>query len=181
MAVTRGLAYLGRLAAEQPKSKTPDNDKERAACPLKWIRDLRSPGARGSAGAQLMRDWLSDCGLTVGKSHTTEADLIVEGFPVEVKLSFRTPDHQYSWMQIRSDQDWRFAILLGVGPDQAQVYIVPHALAVAYSRPQHGGIKGDGKVRCLIVKCDDIPAWLRPLGGQVENVRPRGLLGLGAR
>lgn len=94
-----------------------------ADSPFAWIR-ARPSGQVGKIGEQLVAGWCTAKGLSVIKCRDPEADLIIESHRVEVKFSTLWENGQYVFQQFRN-QDYEFAICLGLSPFQAHCWIIP--------------------------------------------------------
>jgi len=83
-----------------------------------------------------------------------------------VKLSTRWEGDTYRFQQIK-DWNYQLALLLGISPQQAHLWIVPREEIITRSIPQHGADS-----RMLTVRLEDPPAWLHQYGGTLDQVEP---------
>jgi hypothetical protein len=137
-----------------------------SASPYRWLRELQSR-TRGKAGEQIVTTWLQGEGFTVGPAGSSNSDRRIELAEVEIKLSTRWENGEYRFQQIR-DQKYKYVILLGVSPDQLNVWILPKKVALRYSTPQHTG-KGGAETRWLCFTAENPPSWLTRYGGSPES------------
>lgn len=125
---------------------------------------------KGAIGEAIVENWLAGEGFTVTRAENAEHDRIVNGHKIEVKTS--TPWEQgaeagqFSFSQIR-DQDYEYAVLLGLTPDSQVCWIIPKDVVRAMSKPQHGGSAGSD-TRWLQFPYDTPPAGLAVYGGTMD-------------
>lgn len=137
-----------------------------ANSPYRWLRELQSR-TRGKAGEQIITTWLRSEGFSVTSPDSSDADRCISLHEVEIKLSTRWDSGVYTFQQIR-DQEYRYAILLGVSPDRINVWVLPKAVALKFSTPQHTGKEG-AETRWLSFPADNPPKWLKRYGGDIES------------
>lgn len=157
---------LGAFDAARAEMESTAGDDPWAHSPFRWIRELQSR-RRGKAGELIISNWLRDEGFEVGPSASSGSDRSVGLKQVEIKLSTRWDTGEFVFQQIR-DQDYRFMILLGITPDEAQVWVLPKAVAMRHSTPQHTGRKG-AETRWLSFDAANPPAWLNRYGGETAR------------
>jgi hypothetical protein len=112
--------------------------------PFVWIHTLSS-GARGKLGKRLVSAWCAAKGLTIDSSPDSDADLLINGHRVEIKFSTLWKSGIYKFQQIR-DQNYEFAICLGISPFDAHCWVISKNLLYKHiigHKPQHKGSKGD--------------------------------------
>jgi hypothetical protein len=134
--------------------------------PYRWLRELQSR-TRGKAGEQIITSWLRSEGLIVGRAGSSGSDRRIELTEVEIKMSTRWDSGEYRFQQIRN-QEYKYIILLGVSPEQLNVWIVPKKVALKYSTPQHTGKTG-AETRWLSFPADAAPSWLARYGGSSQK------------
>jgi len=159
------------LASELERQYKPD-DSSWSGSPFNWIR-ARSSRQVGAIGERLIAMWCEDKGFEVGRSPDSEADLVVKGYRIEVKLSTRWTDTGvYRFQQIR-DQNYDFCLCLGISPFDVHAWLIPKKELMAAGhkevRPQHGGQAGRD-TRWLTFPADDPPNWLAQFGGSLTLV-----------
>ncbi len=102
------------------------------------------------------------------RSPDGEADRVVAGHRAEIKMSTRWKVGSYRFQQLR-DQNYRFAICLGISPFDAHLWALPKEVILERWRlgdiaTQHGGVAGTDTA-WLSVRVDRPPAWLGEWGG----------------
>lgn len=92
-------------------------------------------------------------------------DRVVSDRKVEIKFSTLWEQGDYVFQQLR-DQDYELVVLLGVSPTAAHGWVVPKVVAMANSRPQHGGARGSD-TRWLRFRAANPPPWMSEFGGEL--------------
>ena len=163
-------AISGTIAAEYVSA-----DQEWSGSPFAWIK-TRPSRSVGAIGERLVASWLAIYDFSVARSPDSDADRVVEGRRVEVKLSTRWAKNGiYKFQQIR-DQNYDFAVFLGLCPFDAHCWAVPKVELLTRwgdsNTPeivaQHGGSKGKDTA-WLSFPHDAPPAWLAPFGGTLRD------------
>lgn len=134
--------------------------------PFEWLMILPSR-SRGAAGEAIASSWLTIADFQVAKPSNTGHDRLVNGHKIEVKLSTLWKGGNFVWQQIR-DQDYEYALLLGLSPESAAAWFVPKQVAHDKSVPQHGGSAGTD-TRWLTVKAGETPGWMAEWGGSLDD------------
>jgi len=134
--------------------------------PFNWI-PTRPSRQRGKIGEQLVAGWCAAKGLDVVTSKDSEADLIIGGRRVEVKFSTLWESGIFTFQQIR-DQNYEYAICLGISPFSAQCWVISKELLRSNSRPQHTGRSGRDTF-WLSFSAANPPDWLSPCGGTLAQ------------
>lgn len=91
--------------------------------PFEWITHIRSSRKRGVIGEKIISMWLASYDFSIGRSPDAQADRIIEGKRVEIKFSTLWESGSYTFQQIR-DQNYDFAIMLGVAPHDAHCWVI---------------------------------------------------------
>ena len=91
--------------------------------PFAWIRTMQSR-RRGKIGEQLVAGFLAAKGCDVVRSPDSEADRLINGHRAEIKFSTLWESGIFKFQQIR-DQNYEFAICLGLCPFDARCWVVP--------------------------------------------------------
>ena len=123
-----------------------DDDKQWIGSPFEWIK-RRPSRSIGAIGEKMVSAWLAMHDFSVQRSPDTEADRIIEGHRVEIKFSTLWKNGTYLFEQIR-DQNYEFAIFLGVSPNAAHCWVVPKSDLIRLWKDenkissQHGGQHG---------------------------------------
>jgi len=117
--------------------------------------------------------WLAAKGFDVGRSPDSDADRLVNGVRAEVKFSTLWKSGIYKFQQLR-DQDYEFAICLGISPWDAHCWVLPKQIIFSQKNHaegltgQHGG--GGGKdTAWLTLSPGKVPEWLRRHGGRLAD------------
>lgn len=142
-------------------------DESWAGSPFAWIR-ARPSRQRGKIGEQLVAGWFAAKGLDVVGSKSSQYDRLIHSYRIEVKFSTLWGSGQYAFQQIRN-QDYQYAICLGVSPFSAHCWVVSKELLLKHvigQRGQHTG-RGGADTAWLHVKPGEPEDWLRPTGGQL--------------
>jgi hypothetical protein len=138
-----------------------------AGSPFAWIR-TRPSRQVGKIGEQLVAGWCAAKGLDVTASGDSEADRVIAGRRVEIKFSTLWESGVYKFQQLR-DQDYEFAVCLGISPFDAHCWVIPKAILrkhVIGHTPQHTG-KGGTDTFWLSCDASSPPAWLAACGGRL--------------
>ncbi len=94
-------------------------------------------------------------------------DRLVNSHKIEIKLSTLWESGVYKFQQLR-DQDYEYALLLGVSPQIAHAWLVPKTVAMQRSTPQHGGARGTD-TRWISFPAASPPEWLLKFGGSLSS------------
>jgi len=150
-----------------------DNNKNWDKSPFGWLRSL-SPRARGLIFEEIVGKTLKDLGFSVDPRTGVENDLVVNGVKAEIKMSFlwsrnnKKSKPHFVWSQIRN-QDYQVLLLFGIAPDNVYLWSVPKKVALEHALPQHGGSGSKETWWIYEVYPDNIPDWLRPWGGVLDD------------
>lgn len=148
-------------------------DPEWNGSPFAWIK-TRPSRQVGVIGEKLVSGWLATKGFDVVRSPDSEADRLINGVRAEVKFSTLWKGGFYKFQQLR-DQNYRFAVCLGVTPFDAQGWAIPKDVILAQwgqgagLESQHGGRRGKDTA-WLTVTPGQEPEWLRQYGGRLSLV-----------
>jgi hypothetical protein len=141
--------------------------------PFEWI--LSKPSRTiGAIGEKLIAGLSAAKGFDVTRAPSTDCDRLINGKRVEIKFSRLWKTGLYKFQQLR-DQEYDYAICLGISPFDAHCWVLPKALIMtqwghADGLPhQHGGAAGSDTV-WLSVKPLEIQPWLEPCGGRLRQV-----------
>lgn len=147
--------------------------------PFAWIK-TRPSRQVGTIGERLVDGWLAARGFDVARSTDLEADRLVNGHRVEIKFSTLWKSGFYKFQQLR-DQNYAFAICLGVSPFDAHCWVLPkvelirrwkksieRGREVDGIRPQHGGARGRDTA-WLTIDPSSPPIWVAEYGGSLGD------------
>ena len=136
--------------------------------PFGWMK--RRPSRQvGAIGEKLVAGWLAAKDFDVARSPDSEADRLINGHRIEVKFSTLWATGVYKFQQLR-DQNYEFAICLGVSPFSAHCWALPKPeIMDRWQRgdgitTQHGGAAGSDTAWLSVVPDDPAP-WLSDFGG----------------
>ncbi len=146
--------------------RRPGDGKLWAGSPFAWIR-TKSSRRRGKIAEQLLSGWAAAKGLNVERSPDAEADRLIERRRVETKSSTRWATGCFRFQQLR-EQNYEYAVLLGIMPFDVRCWVVPKGLAIRKATPQHTGRRGRDTF-WLSFDAADAPSWLRQYGGPLRK------------
>ena len=144
-----------------------EQDRQWKDSPFDWIRRLPSR-RKGKIGEQLVAGWCAAKGFDVTAAGDSEADRVIAGQRVEIKLSTLWENGIYKFQQLR-DQRYAYVICLGLSPFDAQCWVIPKAEVWARTPPQHGGARGSD-TRWLSFDAANPDGWLAEYGGRLAQV-----------
>ena len=82
--------------------------------PFEWI--LRVPSrTKGAIGEALVAGWAATKGFDVVRSRNSDADRVINGQRIEIKMSSLWKSGGFKFQQIR-DQDYDFCLCIGISP-----------------------------------------------------------------
>lgn len=131
------------------------------------------PGKKGKIGEELVSGYLVEKGFDVVRSTDVEADRIIAGKRAEIKMSTLWENGSYKFQQLR-DQNYDFAICIGISPFDVHCWVLPKDLILDKWR-NTGEIssqyrEGQGSdTAWLSVNPDAIPDWLTQWGGTLSS------------
>lgn len=74
---------------------------------------------RGEIGEEFVRRYLRNAGMQISHGNRTEEiDLVVEGFPAEIKTASLGANGTFQFNHIRLDRGYDFLICIGICPDE---------------------------------------------------------------
>lgn len=140
--------------------------------PFAWIK-CRPSRQVGAIGEKLIAGWLAARGYNVRRSPDSDADRIIENKRVEIKFSTLWKNGSYKFQQLR-DQNYDFAVCLGVSPFEAHCWVLKKSEILNQWRvtgnltSQHGGSSGSDTA-WLSVDPASPHSWLKPFGGSLRS------------
>ncbi len=142
--------------------------------PFEWIISLPSRTV-GAVAEQIVHVFLERNGFIVKMpSKSSDYDRLVQShfsmraIRLEIKFSMLWEDGMYVFQQIRN-QDYDYIFCLGISPQEAHAWLLPKQVALQNAPPQHGGKKGTD-TRWLHINPREVPNWLIPYGGSLDEV-----------
>lgn len=141
-----------------------------AGSPFEWIK-ARPSRQVGKIGEQLVAGWCAAKGFDVTASGDSEADRVISGKRVEIKFSTLWKSGVFKFQQLR-DQDYHYAICVGLSPFDAQCWAISKATLrqhVIGKTPQHRGAAGTDTF-WLSFPAVAPPRWLDQCGGRLAQV-----------
>jgi hypothetical protein len=156
-----------KIVAEVESIHLQENDLgEWVGSPFAWIKILPS-GTKGKIGKELVSAWCRANDLEVDRSPHSDADLIVAGRRMEIKMSTLWKAGIYKFQQFR-DQDYEYGICLGISPFNVSCWILPKSVILETLPVQHGGQRGSD-TKWLSFRAASPPEWLSPYGGTLSQ------------
>lgn len=140
--------------------------------PFAWIK-TRPSRQVGKIGEQLVAGWLAARGFNVARSPDSDADRLVEGRRIEIKVSTLWRNGSYKFQQLR-DQNYELAICLGISPFDAHCWVLEKSQILHEWREtgnlksQHGGA-GGSDTAWITADPNVPPDWLQPNGGSLRE------------
>lgn len=137
--------------------------------PFEWVRNLPS-ASKGKLGKRLVSQWCALKGFTVNPSPDSDADLLVNGHRIEIKFSTLWVEGFYKFQQIR-DQNYEYAILLGISPFIAHCWVLSKQTLQQYvigHLGQHTGATGQ-ETSWITVIPNNPPHWMLESGGTLDQ------------
>lgn len=171
----RGIAdpdvrVLASLATTLASDYVPPEDDPWVGSPFEWI--LRVPSrTKGAIGEALVAGWAAATGLDVVRSRNSDADRVIEGHRIEIKMSTLWRGGGFKFQQIR-DQDYDFCFCIGISPFDAQAWLLPKSVLLEYvigHMGQHTGARGTDTAWLGFPSSRPYP-WMRPYGDRLSDV-----------
>lgn len=138
--------------------------------PFEWI--LRVPSrTKGAIGELLVSEWASAKGLHVKRSPSSEADRIINGHRIEIKMSTLWKSGGFKFQQIR-EQNYDFCLCLGISPFEVNAWLLPKDVLREYvigHMGQHTGAAGSDTA-WLGFNADSPYNWMAPYGDRLRDV-----------
>ena len=150
-----------------------DRDDPWVGSPFEWLK--RRPSRQvGAIGELLIERWLQTNGIPVVRPPDSDADRIVAGRRAEIKLSTLWATGHYKFQQLR-DQDYEFAILMGISPHDAHCWVIPKPDLIRLWKvehvisAQHNSGHGGTDTAWMDVDPANPSEWLKPFGGTLDQ------------
>lgn len=126
-----------------------------AGSPFAWILSGPSSRQRGAIGERLVAGWCAAKGFDVIRSNNSDADRIIGGRKMEIKVSTLWQSGVYKFQQLR-DQDYEYVVCLGISPQRVHCWVIPKDIIMIHTTPQHAGRRGSD-TRWLTFPADRSP------------------------
>jgi hypothetical protein len=121
--------------------------------PLKSLSSRK----KGKYFESIVKEWLTNLGMQVSKSKSSDHDCVVEGLKIEIKGSFLWEGTSgFKFQQIRTKQDYDIIFFVSVYPSHVEIHgcsknIIKEQLEIKdtkgrYIYQQHGGKRGNGNL-----------------------------------
>jgi hypothetical protein len=161
------LASLSQAIA--PDYKRPPDDPW-AGSPFEWLLSVPSR-TKGAIGEKLVAGWAAAQGFDVTRSPSSDADRIINGQRIEIKLSTLWVSGVFKFQQIR-DQNYDFALCIGISPFDAQAWLLPKSVLrehVIGHMGQHTGAEGT-ETSWIGFQAEEPFPWMEPYGERLSDV-----------
>lgn len=143
-----------------------DVERVWAKSPFAWIRQ-RPSRQRGKIGENLLAGYFAAKGFNVTRSPDSDADKVIEGVRVEIKMPTLWGNGTLTFQQFR-DQNYKLAFCLGLLPFDAHLWVVPKGIVMEHATNQHGGQAGSD-TKWVKFSPDSPPDWISPYGGSLKE------------
>ena len=138
--------------------------------PFQWILQVPSR-TKGAIGESLVAGWCAARGFDVIRARNSEADRIIHGHRIEIKLSTLWATGGYKFQQIRN-QEYDYCLCLGISPFDAHAWLLPKAVLLQHvigHMGQHTGATG-ADTAWLGFPPSRPYSWMEPYGGRLGDV-----------
>ncbi|MFE7844583.1 hypothetical protein ACFUTX_05225 [Microbacterium sp. NPDC057407] len=126
---------------------------------------------KGAVGELLVQEWAVAKGLDVRRSPSSNADRIINGHRVEIKMSTLWSNGGFKFQQIR-DQDYDLCLCLALSPYEVNAWLLPKEVLLEYvigHMGQHTGASGSDTA-WLGFPANSPYSWMRPYGDRLGDV-----------
>ena len=137
--------------------------------PFGWLK-LHEIRTRGSIGEALVEKWLSEHGFRVTISPDSDADRVINDGRAEIKYAMLSKSGMFVFNQFR-DQDYEFAVCLGVTPTEAYSWAIPKHKVLEKPRGVRRQHARSDDTLMLTFRPEKPPAWLDKWGGSQSDAR----------
>lgn len=134
------------------KEKHKHEKREWRDSPFRWMVEGVPPRTKGKIGEELVAAWCAGKGFSVAPSGDSEADLIIEGRRIEIKLSMLWESGIFKFQQLR-DQNYEYAICLGISPFDVQCWIMSKELLREHVIDKDATARWGTRKRYVLVLC----------------------------
>lgn len=147
-----------------------DDHRQWAGSPFEWVKGGIASRTKGMVGELIVAEFLSRNNFTVGKSPDSDADIVVNNWRAEVKLSTLWRGGNYQFQQIRN-QNYDILFCLGISPHSVHAWVTEKA-AIEWDdiANQHGGRAGSDTWWIPCQPGQAPHSWLRPQDGDITKI-----------
>lgn len=138
--------------------------------PFEWILKVPSR-TKGAIGEALVAGWAATKGFDVVRSRNSDADRVINGHRIEIKMSSLWKSGGFKFQQIR-DQEYDYCFCIGISPFDAQAWLLPKPVLsehVIGHMGQHTGALGTDTA-WLGFNHDKPYEWMKPFGPRLSDV-----------
>jgi hypothetical protein len=164
------VQILAGISAMLETDYAEDDDLPWRGSPFAWIRS-RPSRQKGTIGEKLVAGWLAARGFNVSRATNSDADRVIEGKSVEIKLSMLWKTGSYKFQQLR-DQDYDVVVCLGISPFDAHCWVIEKQDILRYWK-ESGDITSQhasgSDTAWITVDPKSVPGWLRRHGGGLRE------------
>lgn len=164
------VQILAALSTTLAPDYAPALDDPWLGSPFEWI--LRVPSrTKGAIGEALVAGWAAAKGFDVTRSPNSDADRVINGQRVEIKLSSLWKSGGFKFQQIR-DQQYDYCFCIGISPFDAHAWLLPKAVLLEHvigHMGQHTGAAGRD-TSWLGFQRDQPYEWMAPYGARLSDV-----------
>lgn len=164
------VRLLAGLSATLEPSYAPSLNDPWIGSPFEWIRRVPSR-TRGAIGESLVAGWCAARGFDVVRARNSDADRIIHGHRVEIKVSTLWANGGYKFQQIRN-QGYDYCFCLGISPFDAHAWLLPKSILLQFvigHMGQHTGAAGTDTA-WLGFQPSTAFRWMEPFGGRLGDV-----------
>lgn len=141
-----------------------------AGSPFEWILKVPSR-SKGAVAEALVAEWAETRGFSVKRSPHSDADRIINGHRVEIKLSTLWETGKFKFQQIRN-QDYDYCLCIAISPFDVHAWLLPKPVLLTHVigfMGQHNGAAG--KDTDWIGFNRGAPYdWMKPYGDRLGDV-----------
>ncbi len=161
---------LSQISGAISRDYHPTEDDPWEGSPFQWI--LSQPSrAKGAIGEKIIASWVESHGGDVQRSGDSQADRLINGTRVEIKLSTLWRDNGiYKFQQVRN-QEYEHLIALGLSPQEVHCWVIAKAQLLDHvigKTGQHTG-SGGADTAWITLTPSDPPSWMRACGGTLDQ------------
>lgn len=164
------VQLLAAISSSLAPKYAPREDDPWIGSPFEWI--LRVPSrSKGAIGELLVSRWAEERGFDVRKSPNSDADRVINGHRVEIKLSSLWETGGFRFQQIR-DQDYDYCFCIGISPFDVHAWLLPKSTlrehVIGYMG-QHTGATGKDTAWLGFPENDPYD-WMMPFGNRLADI-----------